>query len=207
MGRSAGDVDRDLVSADPPEQANVEIDRAEVYSGDPSGAERMWTPSQVDALYRETRYAVFLRCRSLLRDDAEARDVTQEVYLYLLDHPNEFRGESSASTYIYSIATNRSLSRIRARAVRDERWQDTVAGILRDAAPSIDPESVVTAHQVLSRALEGVDDQTIVILLYHFVDGLSQGEIADLVGVSRVTVNQRIQRFRDRAKDTAEEAQ
>jgi RNA polymerase sigma-70 factor (ECF subfamily) len=167
----------------------------------------MWTPSEVDALYRETRYAVFLRCRSLLRDEAEARDVTQEVYLYLLDHPAEFRGDAAPATYLYAIATNRSLSRIRARIVRDERWRDAVAGILRDRTPEIDPEAVATAHQLLSKALEGEDDDTVLILIHHFVDGLSQGEIASMLGVSRVTVNQRIQRFRERAKDTAEAGQ
>lgn len=161
----------------------------------------MWTASDVDALYRKTRYAVFLRCRSLLRDDAEARDVTQEVYLYLLDHPNEFRGESAPTTYLYAIATNRSLSRLRARTVRDDRWRDAVASLFRDAAPAGDPDAALAARQLLGKALEDTDDDTVLTLIYHFVDGLSQGEIAELLGVSRVTVNQRIQRFRERAKE------
>jgi RNA polymerase sigma-70 factor (ECF subfamily) len=124
----------------------------------------MWTPSDVDALYRETRYAVFLRCRSLLRDDAEARDVTQEVYLYLLDHPNEFRGESSVATYLYAIASNRSMSRLRARMVRDENWRDAVAGLFRDAVPASDPGAIATARELLEKALEGTDDETILVL-------------------------------------------
>lgn len=166
----------------------------------------MWTPSDVDALYRQTRYAVFLRCRSILRDDAEARDVTQEVYLYLLDHPAEFRGESSPATYLYAIATNRSFSRLRAKAVRDDSWQEAVATLLRDSAAAEDPEAATSTRQILAEALGSEDDETVMLLLYHFVDGLSQGEIAELLGVSRVTVNQRIQKFRDRARRTVEGA-
>lgn len=166
----------------------------------------MWMPSDVDALYRETRYAVFLRCRSLLRNDAEARDVTQEVYLHVLDHPDEFRGDSSATTYLYAIATNRSLSRIRARVVRDrDSWKESVATLLRSASPSGDPESLASAREILSAALEDADEETTLILVYHFVDGLSQGEIAELLELSRVTVNQRIQRFREQARQKIED--
>lgn len=166
----------------------------------------MWKPSDVDALYRETRYAVFLRCRALLRNDAEARDVTQEVYLHLLDHPGEFRGDASPTTYLYAIATNRSLSRLRARVVRDkETWKESVASLLRSAAPSGDPESLASAREILSAALEEADEETTLILVYHFVDGLSQGEVAELLALSRVTVNQRIQRFRDHARQKIED--
>ena len=103
----------------------------------------MWTRPEVEALYRKTSFAIFQRCRSLLREDAEAKDVAQEVYMHLLAHPEEFRGEASPSTYLYAIATNKSLSRLRA-------------------------------------------------------------EIADVMKLSRVTVNQRLQRFRDQAKEIAE---
>jgi RNA polymerase sigma-70 factor, ECF subfamily len=160
----------------------------------------MWTPATVEALYRETRYAVFLRCRALLRDDAEARDVTQEVYVHLLAHPDEFRGESAPATYLYAIATNRSLSRLRARFVRDDEWRDCVAELLRGTRPAEDPEKIASARQILSEALKEADDETSLMLVSFFVDGLSQGEIAELLGVSRITVNQRIQRFRDQAR-------
>jgi RNA polymerase sigma-70 factor (ECF subfamily) len=162
----------------------------------------MWKPSDVDALYRETRYAVFLRCRALLRNDAEARDVTQEVYLHLLDHPDEFRGDAAPTTYLYAIATNRSLSRIRARVVRDrDAWKESVAVLIQSSATRSDPESLASAREFLAEALASADEETTQILVHHFVDGLSQGEIADLLSLSRVTVNQRIQKFREAARD------
>lgn len=165
----------------------------------------MWASSQIDALYRKTRYAVFLRCRALLSDDAEARDVTQEVYLHLLDRPDEFRGDAAPSTYLYAIATNRSISRLRAKMVRDEGWRDAVAHFCRDAVRVENPETAVSVREMLTSALGEADEETTLLLIYHFVDGLSQGEIASLLGVSRVTVNQRIQRFRDRMQQTTEE--
>jgi len=40
--------------------------------------------------------------------------------MHLLAHPEEFRGDSSPTTYLYAIATNKSLSRLRARRVRGD---------------------------------------------------------------------------------------
>lgn len=165
----------------------------------------MWRPSEVDALYRKTRNAVYSRCRALLRDDAEARDVTQEVYLHLLDHPDEFRGDSSPTTYLFAIATNRALSRLRGRIVRQKQsWTDAVTTLLEGASRNVDPEALTAAREILALELEAADEETSLILVYAFVDGLSQGEIAEQLNLSRVTVNQRIQKFRDQAKKHVE---
>ncbi len=164
----------------------------------------MWTRPEVEALYRKTSFAIFQRCRSLLREDAEAKDVAQEVYMHLLAHPEEFRGEASPSTYLYAIATNKSLSRLRARRLRGTAWQDSVAELLRSSPLSHDPEKTAEARAILVEALDAADERTASMLVYHYVDGLSQGEIADVMKLSRVTVNQRLQRFRDQAKEIAE---
>lgn len=162
----------------------------------------MWTRRELDTLYRKTRYAVYLRCRALLRDEAEARDVTQEVYLHLLDRPADFRGEASPTTYLFAIATNRCISRLRSKGIRDEGWQDAVANFLRESAEGGDVEGSLSAKQLLSEALKTADEETVSLLVFHFVDGLAQGEIAALLGVSRVTVNQRLQRFLETARHT-----
>jgi RNA polymerase sigma-70 factor (ECF subfamily) len=164
----------------------------------------MWTRAQVEALYRKTSFAIFQRCRSLLRNDAEAKDVAQEVYMHLLAHPDDFRGDASATTYLYAIATNKSLSRLRAGRVRGEAWQDAVAELVRGSPLSHDPERAAEARTILTTALEGADEVTGAMLVYHYVDGLSQGEIAEVMKLSRVTVNQRLQRFREQAKGIAE---
>ena len=164
----------------------------------------MWTRVEIEALYRTTSFSIFQRCRSLLKEDAEAKDVAQEVYMHLLAHPDDFRGESSPTTYLYAIATNKSLSRLRARRLRGDAWQDAVAELLRGAPLSHDPEKTAEARAILATALESADEKTAAMLVYHYVDGLSQGEIAEIMKLSRVTVNQRLQRFRDEAKEIAD---
>jgi RNA polymerase sigma-70 factor (ECF subfamily) len=156
----------------------------------------MWSVDDIDALYRRHAYAVNRRCRDLLSDVGEAEDVTHEVFLRVLRKPDAFRGASSPATFLYAVATNLCLNRLRDARARGPAWQEAVAG----ASPvSGNPERTHLARDELDRLLAQVDEQTALIALYHFHDGLSQGEIAELVGLSRITVNKRIAALRARA--------
>jgi RNA polymerase sigma-70 factor, ECF subfamily len=165
----------------------------------------MWTRSQVEELYRRHGFAVFRRCRRLLRSEAEARDLAQEVFLKVVEKPEAFEGRADAGTYLYSMATFLCLKRMRDRRARGEEWQQSV-GEQWDAARLPPVDQGLQARQILSAILAETDERTAEIAVYHFVDGIPQGEIAGLVGLSRVTVNQRLQLFRERARRIAQEA-
>jgi RNA polymerase sigma factor (sigma-70 family) len=63
-------------------------------------------------------------------------------------------------------------------------------------APGMDPEARCAVVESLAKLDE--DQQALAIML--FVDGLTQGEAADELGVSRVTVNKRAQEIRSRLR-------
>ena len=65
-------------------------------------------------------------------------------------------------------------------------------------APGIDPEARCAVVESLATLDE--DQQSLAIML--FVDGLTQGQAAEELGVSRVTVNKRAQELRARLKIT-----
>lgn len=159
------------------------------------------TPEIVQELYQRYAYALFRRCRDLLRDDEEARDAMQETFLKVIEDPAHFRGRSHPSTFLFGVATHLSLNRLRNRAARGAAWQAGVARSLEEGRPA--PASAAEARQLAAAILAETDAETAAIALYHFVDGLSQGEIAGLVGKSRATVNQRLQRFREQARRRA----
>jgi len=79
----------------------------------------------VEALYERYRPMVIRRCRKLLRDEDEALDVAQDVFVQLLrrkggltdDHP---------SSLLYRIATNLCLNRIRDRRRAPDAVEDDV---------------------------------------------------------------------------------
>src|SRR5262249_24643282 len=150
----------------------------------------------VEALHRRCGYAVFRRCRQLLGDEAEARDMTQEVFLYLVEQPRAFQERSSISTYVYSVATQLCLRRLRDRSARQGPWEQAVSATFDGRAPP-SLETSLQSRQILEALFGEADETTASIAVYHFVDGLTQAEIGKLVGLSRVTVNQRLARFRE----------
>ena len=125
-----------------------------------------------------------------------------EVFLKVIEEPARFRGRSSPATYLFGIATNLCMNRLRNHAARGAEWQSSVALSLGDGRPGAADSA--EARQLAAAVLAEADPETATMALYHFVDGLSQGEVASLVGRSRVTVNQRLQQFRLEARRRAE---
>jgi RNA polymerase sigma-70 factor (ECF subfamily) len=160
------------------------------------------TPDAIESLYRTHAFAVLRRCRQLLRDDDEARDAMHEVFLRVLEEPGRFHGRSSAATFLFGVATHLCLNRLRNRAARDGAWREAVARSIVDGRPGAG--DAAEARQLAAALLAEADAETAAMALYHFVDGLSQGEVAGLVGRSRVTVNQRLRRFRAEARRRSE---
>ena len=66
----------------------------------------------------------YIRRLVVLHEDAE--DVLQEVFIQVYRHWEQFRCESSLSTWIYRIATNESL-----RLLNSRKRRETVSTILR----------------------------------------------------------------------------
>lgn len=152
------------------------------------------TPAAIQGLYERHAYALFRRCRRLLLDAEEAKDAMQEVFLKVLERPAQFQGHSSPSTYLFGVATNLCLNRIRNRTARDDRWEASVADAIH--ARRREPADAVEARQLAAAIMSEADPETAAMAVYHFIDGLSQGEVAALVGLSRVSVNRRLQEFR-----------
>ncbi len=156
------------------------------------------TQESIDGLYRSHAFVVFRRCRQLLQDADEARDAMHETFLKFIEDPSAFRGSSSPATFLFGVATHLCLNRIRNRAARDAAWQENVARAVQGGQAGL--HDAAEARSIAAALLSRVDEESATIALYHFVDGLSQGEIAKLVGRSRVTVNQKLQRFRREAQ-------
>lgn len=156
------------------------------------------TSEQVQALFR--RYGPFVarRCRALLKHPNDAEDACQEVFVRLLRSSEDFEGRSEWMTWLYRVATNLCLNRIRDRARRDAGWYAAFRAELPSAAPS--PESRVFSAQLLDLCLREQTETDRQIAVLHFLDGMAQGEIADVVGLSRATVNKRLQQLRDYAR-------
>jgi RNA polymerase sigma factor (sigma-70 family) len=154
------------------------------------------TRAELEALYRSYGPLVRRRARGILGDDLEAQDAVQEVFVRVLRSAGEFRGQSQPSTWLYRIATNLCLNRVRDGRRRREhldRFGEEVHHATPAAAPSADTRAT------LRRVLAEVPQELAEIAIYYWVDEMDQAEIAEILGLSRRTVGNRLERFRAEA--------
>lgn len=152
-------------------------------------------------MYR--RYGPMLerRCRLLLRDDSLAEDAMQELIASLLRRGETFRQADSPYRWLCRAAERASLDLLRrGKRSRDALSLDDVDAL--GAAPGVDAEARRAVLESLERLAP--DEQHLAVML--FVDGLTQSEAADELGVSRVTVNKRASQIRTQLRLGLEDA-
>ena len=150
-------------------------------------------PAELDvaALYRRHGRLVLRRARMLLGDEEEAREALQELFMSLIDNPGKFRGESSIVTFLYRVTTNMCLNRIRDRRNRARLLEEQVAPAVGRTAPS-GPHLASEAQQLLAR----LPDELAKVVVYAFIDEMTQEEIADVMRCSRKHVGRLLARAR-----------
>lgn len=69
--------------------------------------------SAFEALFRKYYTPVFRFCLRILRDTHEAEDAAQDIFLQLFRTASRYRPDTRFTTYLFTIARNRCLNRIR----------------------------------------------------------------------------------------------
>lgn len=147
----------------------------------------------VEAAYRQYGDMVLGRCRTLLGNDADAREAMQEVFLKLFRYRDRFRGDASVSTYIFRITTNHCLNQLRSRKRRPEDPTEDLSFL---TMPTVSLMDRIESRQLIERLLDGQDERTRECVVYHYLDGMTHKEIGGLMGISGAAVRKRIAKFR-----------
>lgn len=143
----------------------------------------------LEALYVSHGPAVLRRARQLLGDEAEAQEVLHDVFMSLLQDPGQFAGLSSPMTFLYRMTTNAALGRLRNRRTRERLLAARHAGREEPSHPS--PEALVE----LRARLLALPDELARVAIYHHMDGMTQDELASVLGCSRQWVGKLLQRL------------
>jgi RNA polymerase sigma factor (sigma-70 family) len=147
--------------------------------------------------YRRYGPALLRKAERMLQDRDEAKDLVQGLFLDLLQRP-----EAPADLpYLYRAITHRCLNHLRDRR-NQGRLLASADETLRGPARTRLDERVVD-RQLLASLADRIDAQAWEILVYHFVDDLTQDEIAALIGTSRKTVVRRLAMIREEARRLA----
>lgn len=135
---------------------------------------------------------VFRRARMLLGRDADAWDMVQEVFERMMSAGQQFRGEARPMTWVYRITTNLCLNQLRGRRLREP-----ALAVVPDE-PSIDAASAET-RELLEKWLAHLGERELRVATLLYVDGLTQEEVADVLGLSRKTIGREVEALREKA--------
>ncbi|XXF79967.1 RNA polymerase sigma factor [Myxococcaceae bacterium GXIMD 01537] len=148
---------------------------------------------QISSLFEQHGPRVYRRALRLLGNPADAEEATQEVFIRALRGASDFRRQSQLTTWLYQIATHYCLNLLRDRARRATLHEEHVQPLATAAADSAggSPDERVFIRDLLARA----DERQAAAAVYVFIDGMSHEEAAEVLGVSKRTVGNLIERF------------
>jgi len=142
-----------------------------------------------------------------------AEDVTQEVFVKINKGLEDFKGQSSLSTWVYRVATNAALDRIRSRAHNEQsravapEGADDETGNVCAEEESLSAEREAIRNEMNECIREFVDKlpesyRTVIIL--SELKELKNQEIAEILGISLDAVKIRLHRARVQLKEEFE---
>jgi RNA polymerase sigma-70 factor (ECF subfamily) len=144
----------------------------------------------------------------MCRDPEDARDVVQDTLLALARGVRDFRGASSLSTWLYSVARNSCIKKRRrsefAPAEEQSLDTDVVAEAQRLADPRQPPDEALAGKQVeraVEQAIAALEPMYREVLLLRDVEGLTAPEVAEVLGLNVQAVKSRLHRARLSVRD------
>lgn len=146
----------------------------------------------LDALIGRYEPMVLRRCRWLLKNEEEAMDACQDVFVRIFERRDRL-DTSCPSSLLYVTATNLCLNRIRDRGRHAVPMEDKR---LERIAIAENPGAQSDARLILNRLFGRHPASSRTIAVLHYLDGLSLEEVASAVGLSVSGVRKRLRSLR-----------
>ena len=157
----------------------------------------------LEALLERHEAQVYRFGMKMCRDPEDASDVLQDTLLAMARGVRDFRGASSLSTWLYTIARSFCIKKRRRskHAPEDERSLETgaAAETKRLADPGKAPDDALASKQVeqaLEQAIAALEPSYREVILLRDVEGLTAPEVAEVLGLTTQAVKSRLHRAR-----------
>jgi RNA polymerase sigma-70 factor (ECF subfamily) len=153
-----------------------------------------------EQLYNQTSGAVFGLAMSILANQSDADDVVQETYISVYNNASKYKGKGKAMAWIFTIARNHALMKIRDRQKRSHINLDDVydVGVENNLEDDLHKEQLV---DILLKTLKE-DERQIVIM--HAMSNMKHKEIAEIMDMPLSTVLSKYKRSLQKLRNVME---
>ncbi len=164
-------------------------------------------PLTPEKVFHDYAPRVYNLARRMLGNDADAEDVTQDVLLQVVRKLSTFRGEAAFPTWLHRVTVNAALAHRKKRAQReDHHVPDPLENFLDDGHHAahhrpwnVTPDQEALdheTHQLIERAIARLPETYRDVYVLADVEGLSNAEIGEMLGLSLPAVKSRLHRAR-----------
>jgi RNA polymerase sigma-70 factor, ECF subfamily len=144
-----------------------------------------------DELYHAHAAGVYRLLTRLVGTGADRDDLVQQAFLEAFRSLPKFRGDAAFATWLHRIAVNVAYQHLRRRKLAT--WEEISDQL--PASLAMSPEHEARQQQELSRALRylsALKPRKRIAFVLRVVEGMSLGEIGELVGANSAAVGQRV---------------
>jgi RNA polymerase sigma-70 factor, ECF subfamily len=149
-------------------------------------------------LYVRHRRRVYSLCLRMTHNTADAEDLTQEVFIHLVQKVGSFRGESQFTTWLHRIAFNKVLMHFRRTARRGEIHEGTWAEMAASHRDQYSTRPHFVTQIALDAALSRLPPGYRAVFVLYDIEGYSHEEVAGLLGCSVGTSKSQLHKARKR---------
>ncbi|MEO1483838.1 MAG: sigma-70 family RNA polymerase sigma factor [Myxococcota bacterium] len=167
-----------------------------------------------ESIVKRFRDRVYRLAYGMMKNETDAEEVVQDAFLNLFRSLPTFRADSSPGTWIYRVAANSALMRLRTKRRKPllslddlpPTQQNRTLGesIAPPGAWARDPGDKLLNDELskhVFEAIEGLPEKYRLVLLLRDVEGLSNEEVAESLGLTVPTVKSRLHRSRLHVRD------
>jgi RNA polymerase sigma-70 factor (ECF subfamily) len=173
---------------------------AEAYGLMLSSIESAGSVTDLTPLVETHAALVFRVAHSILRSQAEAEDVVQDVFVRVIEHQSDLSGVRDMRVWLARIAWNLALDRT--RRVRPEQIDDLFAqSLVAKDMPADQALDEARRLRTVLREIDRLPKTERAVLLLSAVEELSSGELAAVLGKSESAVRALLFRARARLRE------
>lgn len=161
----------------------------------------------IEMLIRQYEGSVFRLALSIVRDTAEANEITQDTFIAALRALPAYEEQKSFRAWLFTIAVNQSRSRLRKRKTL-ERLKTSLTTLFRvEFQKQILPEEMVIQNEkeaALWNSLQQMDEKHRIVVVLRYFHELSVTEISEILAIHEGTVHSRLHNAREKLKSALE---
>jgi len=157
----------------------------------------------IEELLQRYQSKIYRYGMKMCRDPEDAKDVLQDTLLTMARSLRSFRGASSLSTWLYTIARSFCIKKLRKSKFAPAE-ELSLSGVDSDhsgpvSPPSEQPDHIFSTKELgtyLNKAVQSLEPMYRDVLLLRDVEGLSAPEVAEVLGLRVDAVKSRLHRAR-----------